>query len=317
MNAAAIVYTSQTGFTARYAALLAERTGLPCRPLKEAAALPRGRRLSTWAGCALGDQGPEGARRRFRTAAVCAVGMAAEVEEAKLRRDNRLEGVPLFYLRGGYAPEKLTGFYRAMMAPMARLVSRAPAETEADRAMRDAFRDGGDWVSRSVWRPCWPGWTGIREEGVPMAHRANKRPPGRIKSSIVARLNTRLFFRLLGIYFTMDLLLLFLFCGGLFVWSEQQAAQISTLVEERGVPSAEATEWMTAGDYTVTAGTPEADGLRLPGWLPSPEGDPGRRALLQPRHGGSPFCWSPSPPATPPATPSRCRGTSPTPSGWI
>ena len=122
MNAAAIVYTSQTGFTARYAALLAERTGLPCRPLKEA-------------------------RRRFRTAAVCAVGMAAEVEEAKLRRDNRLEGVPLFYLRGGYAPEKLTGFYRAMMAPMARLVSRAPAETEADRAMRDAFRDGGDWVS--------------------------------------------------------------------------------------------------------------------------------------------------------------------------
>ena len=122
MNAAAIVYTSQTGFTARYAALLAERTGLPCRPLKEA-------------------------RRRFRTAAVCAVGMAAEVEEAKLRRDNRLEGVPLFYLRGGYAPEKHTGFYRAMMAPMAQLVSRAPAETEADRAMRDAFRDGGDWVS--------------------------------------------------------------------------------------------------------------------------------------------------------------------------
>lgn len=47
------------------------------------------------------------------------MGMAAEVEEAKLRRDNRLEGVPLFYLRGGYAPEKLTGFYRAMMAPMA------------------------------------------------------------------------------------------------------------------------------------------------------------------------------------------------------
>ena len=63
-----------------------------------------------------------------------------------------------------------------------------------------------------------------------MAHRANKRhPPGRIKSSIVARLNTRLFFRLLGIYFTMDLLLLFLFCGGLFVWAERQAAEIAAL----------------------------------------------------------------------------------------
>ena len=123
-------------------------TGLPCRPLKEAAALPRGTAVIYlgWL-CAGGIKGLKGARRRFRTAAVCAVGMAAEVEEAKLRRDNRLEGVPLFYLRGGYAPEKLTGFYRAMMAPMARLVSRAPAETEADRAMRDAFRDGGDWVS--------------------------------------------------------------------------------------------------------------------------------------------------------------------------
>ena len=120
MNAAAIVYTSQTGFTARYAALLAERTGLPCRPLKEAAALPRGTAVIYlgWL-CAGGIKGLKEARRR----------------------------VPLFYLRGGYAPEKLTGFYRAMMAPMARLVSRAPAETEADRAMRDAFRDGGDWVS--------------------------------------------------------------------------------------------------------------------------------------------------------------------------
>lgn len=148
MNAAAIVYTSQTGFTAWYAALLAERTGLPCRPLKEAAALPRGTAVIYlgWL-CAGGIKGLKEARRRFRTAAVCAVGMAAEVEEAKLRRDNRLEGVPLFYLRGGYAPEKLTGFYRAMMAPMARLVSRAPAETETDRAMRDAFRDGGNWVS--------------------------------------------------------------------------------------------------------------------------------------------------------------------------
>ena len=115
---------------------------------QEAAALPRGTAVIYlgWL-CAGGIKGLKGARRRFRTAAVCAVGMAAEVEEAKLRRDNRLEGVPLFYLRGGYAPEKLTGFYRAMMAPMARLVSRAPAETEADRAMRDAFRDGGDWVS--------------------------------------------------------------------------------------------------------------------------------------------------------------------------
>ena len=97
---------------------------------------------------------------------------------------------------------------------------------------------------------------------------AERRPPGRIKSSIVARLNTRLFFRLLGIYFTMDLLLTLLFCGGLFVWAEGQAAQISALVEERGVPTAEATEWMGAGSYTVVAGAPEE--LEA-GWLVTDE----------------------------------------------
>ena len=97
---------------------------------------------------------------------------------------------------------------------------------------------------------------------------AERRPPGRIKSSIVARLNTRLFFRLLGIYFTMDLLLTLLFCGGLFMWAEGQAAQISALVEERGVPTAEATEWMGAGSSTVVAGAPEE--LET-GWLVTDE----------------------------------------------
>lgn len=75
------------------------------------------------------------------------MGTATEVEEAKPRRDNRLEGVPLSCPQGGYAPGKLTDFYRAMVAPVARLVSRAPAETEVDRAMQNAFRDGDDWVS--------------------------------------------------------------------------------------------------------------------------------------------------------------------------
>ena len=154
MNAAAIVYTSQTGFTAWYAALLAERTGLPCRPLKEAAALPRGTAVIYlgWL-CAGGIKGLKEARRRFRTAAVCAVGMAAEVEEAKLRRDNRLEGVPLFYLRGGYAPERLTGLYRPMMSLMSRMVSKASAEDEGARAMQEAFAKGGDWVSTEQLSP--------------------------------------------------------------------------------------------------------------------------------------------------------------------
>lgn len=103
-----------------------------------------------------------------------------------------------------------------------------------------------------------------------MAHTSGRKKKGRFQSSIVARLNIKLFFRLLGIYLMLDLLLVALFCGGLVAWSEGQAARLAALAEERGVPSAEATEWMAAGSYTVTAEAEPPEGIRLPDWFPSP-----------------------------------------------
>ena len=150
MSPSAIVYASATGFTRRYADLLSERTGLPCFALGAVPGPDRGAAVLYLGWLCAGEiKGLRKARARYKVQAVCAVGMspAGTAYTDQVRAQNHLENLPFFYLRGGYAPEKLTGFYRAMMAPMARLVSRAPAETEADRAMRDAFRDGGDWVS--------------------------------------------------------------------------------------------------------------------------------------------------------------------------
>ena len=110
--------------------------------------------------------------------------------------------------------------------------------------------------------------------------RKDRRGTKRVGSSLVARLNVRLFFRLLGIYLLLDLLLTALFCGGLIAWAEGQAARLNHLVEERGAPSAEATEWMEAGSYTITAGEAEPEGFRLPGWLPCPAGMRGPIATL-------------------------------------
>ena len=97
----------------------------------------------------------------------------------------------------------------------------------------------------------------------------SKRDRGGIRSSIVLRLNLRLFLRLLGIYLTTDLLLLLLGWGGLLLWADRQCGEISQLVEARGVPSAEATVWMSAGDYTVAAldEAPSEYGLRIGGLL--------------------------------------------------
>ena len=80
-----------------------------------------------------------------------------------------------------------------------------------------------------------------------------KKPPGRIGSSIVLRLNLRLFLRLLGVHLGTDLLLLCLALGGILLWADRQCLDVAGLVAERGVPSAEATEWMAAGNYTVAA----------------------------------------------------------------
>ena len=92
-----------------------------------------------------------------------------------------------------------------------------------------------------------------------MPSKQSQKPRGRVKSSIVLRLNLRLFLRLLGIYVFMDLLLLLLTGGGVLLWADRQCADVSALVEERGVPSAEATVWMAAGDYTVSALTEPPD----------------------------------------------------------
>ena len=90
------------------------------------------------------------------------------------------------------------------------------------------------------------------------------RPPSRLKSSIVARLNAQLFFRLLGIYLFLDLLLILLFCGGLLVWSEGQAAHIAVQVEEQGLPAPEDEAWTQAAGFTLTDGTAPARGYSLP-----------------------------------------------------
>ena len=94
--------------------------------------------------------------------------------------------------------------------------------------------------------------------------KSRKKPVSNVKFSLVARLNSRLFFRLLSIYLTMDLLLVLFFGVGLVAWSDRQCADIGALVEQRGIPSAEATAWMEAGDYTVAAGSYGGMGWAIP-----------------------------------------------------
>ncbi len=72
------------------------------------------------------------------------------------------------------------------------------------------------------------------------------------KSSLVFRLNFGFFFRQLVVFVLMDLLLFLMATAGMFLYAESRCASVAALVEERGVPSADALPWMEASDYIIT-----------------------------------------------------------------
>ena len=145
----AIVYTSQTGFTRRYAEMLAQKTGLPaCELGGPAPARGTGVLYLGWLREG-GVQGLAKARRRWDVKGVCAVGMSPE-PNGKVLGDPVL---PAFYLRGGYAPDRLTGPYKWAMSAMARMVTQNPPKDDQERAVQEAFRQGGDWVDEAYLDP--------------------------------------------------------------------------------------------------------------------------------------------------------------------
>lgn len=156
MKAEAIVYTSCTGNTRRYAYMLGKAANLPVLDLKEANLAPNTPVIYLGWLMAGGVKGLKQARKRFDVRAVCAVGMAVPSKEGKekMAKDNGLDGgVRLFYLRGGYAPKQLPWLYRTMMAVKTKSVLKQPVKTEADRMLRDAFVNGGSWVTEEQLAP--------------------------------------------------------------------------------------------------------------------------------------------------------------------
>lgn len=132
----AIVYTSHAGHTKAYAGLLSKKTGLPVYEAKAAAkALPRQAEVIFLGWLMAGSlKGYKEAAKRFRVAAVCAVGMSAvEAQRGELIVRNRIpETVPVFCLQGGFEMDKVRGVYGFMMKCMRSSVGKSLA-AKADR----------------------------------------------------------------------------------------------------------------------------------------------------------------------------------------
>lgn len=161
MNANAIVYTSNTGYTAQYAKLLGKRTGLPVYSLVEAGEkLPAGNCVIYLGWLMAGKvQGYAKAARRYRVAAVCGVGMGATGSQlADVRKANSLwDDLPLFTLQGGFDMGKLKGIYKLMMLVMAKTVGKSLANkadrTAEEEQMLQLLTQGGSCVSEENLQP--------------------------------------------------------------------------------------------------------------------------------------------------------------------
>lgn len=150
----AIIYTTNTGSTERYAKLLAQETGLPAYSLTEAkkAILTRAEIIYLGWIMAGAVKGYAEATRRYQVRAVCGVGMGKTGTQAdSVRKKSAIPAdVPLFTLQGNFDVKKLHGIYRPMMEIMVKTAGRDLAEkkdrTPEENDMLDMMLHGGNRV---------------------------------------------------------------------------------------------------------------------------------------------------------------------------
>ncbi len=150
----AIIYTTNTGSTERYAKLLSEETGLPVYSVPEAKkAVPSGADI-IYLGWIMAGSVKEyaAAAGRYNVRAVCGVGMGQTGSQTEIVRKKTSvpANIPVFTLQGNFDVKKLHGIYRPMMELMVKTAGRSLAikkgRTPEEDDMLDMMLRGGERV---------------------------------------------------------------------------------------------------------------------------------------------------------------------------
>ncbi len=157
----AIVYESNTGYTRKYAELLANKADLPVYARKEAGEhLKQGDEIiyMSWM-CAGNVIGCKKALKQYSVKAVCGVGMAkASLKVVQdITEKYHFSDIKLFYLQGGFDMNKLHGFYKLMMKTMSKTVGESikkkETKTEEELEMLNMLQNGNDMVNEENLKP--------------------------------------------------------------------------------------------------------------------------------------------------------------------
>ena len=153
MKPTAIVYTSNTGFTARYAALLSEEIGIPAYNLKEA-----GKKVQKGASViylgwlfATNVKDYDKASKKYDICAVCGVGLCTTGSLLnEVRQTAKIpEGLPLFTVQGGMDHAKLKGMNKFMINALTKILVSKTQKSADEKAMLALLQKGGDYVDKA------------------------------------------------------------------------------------------------------------------------------------------------------------------------
>ena len=144
----AIVYTSNTGYTERYAKLLGDKLELPAYSAKDAKKnVPKGSEILYFGWLMAGSvKGYPQAAKKYNILALCGVGMAEGGAQDEAVRKAYGLGIPVFTLQGGYDHNRVKGIYKVMMNTLYRMIGKKKDLTEQDRVMLEMIENGGDFV---------------------------------------------------------------------------------------------------------------------------------------------------------------------------
>lgn len=158
-----IIYESKTGFTDRYAQMLAAKTGFKVFPLNKAKKQVSSDDEVIFLGWIFAGmiQGLKKARTKFNITVIAGVGMSPYSDKyfSDLKSNNQIGEIPFFFLRGGVTPSKLNFIKKGMLNMVANMTEKEAlvADTEEEKeqglAMVKMLKEGGDFVDETLLEP--------------------------------------------------------------------------------------------------------------------------------------------------------------------
>ena len=153
-----IVYASGTGFTKEYAQMLSKELSLEAYDVKDALSLLKeGETIIYLAYIRAGGlRYFNKVNRKFKIVSIGAVGMSLDSTQIKgIRKRHRINpSVGLFYMQGGYAPDRIKGCDKFAMSIVKKIIikqlSKKQELTDIERDALDLALNGGSRVNKEA-----------------------------------------------------------------------------------------------------------------------------------------------------------------------